>query len=46
MQSENLAQLFPELRDDERPLSAEMLDCYLELAWEILQELEEKDPTD
>lgn len=46
MQLESLSQLFPDLCEAERAVAAEALDRYLEIAWEILEELEGKKPAD
>lgn len=46
MQLESLSQLFPDLCEAERAVAAEALDRYLEIAWEILEELEAKKRAD
>lgn len=46
MQLESLSQLFPDLCEAERAVAIEALDRYLEIAWEILEELERGNPAD
>jgi hypothetical protein len=41
---EELQRLYPHLTDDELSLAAEHLDRYLEIAWEIMQEIDVSDP--
>lgn len=42
MQNKNLDMIFPEMNPDELGVVEENLDRYLELAWEIWQEVHEK----
>lgn len=46
MQNELLRALFPALRDEELKVAEENLDRYLQLAWEICEELRDGKPPD
>ena len=40
MEEEALKRLFPELKDDELQTARENFDAYLELAWEIYEDMQ------
>ena len=46
MQNENLEFLYPALSDADRKIAQEILDRYLELAWEIWEESQKKNSPD
>lgn len=43
MTEKEIADLYPGLTDKERKIATENLDQYLELAWEIFEEVQERE---
>jgi hypothetical protein len=44
MRENEIGELYPSLSDEERRIAAENLDQYLELAWEIFEDMRAREP--
>jgi hypothetical protein len=46
MTEKDIGDLYPRLTDEERSIAAENLDRYLELAWEIFEDVQARERSD